>query len=77
MFKRFDGYKHVILDSDGTSVLCTQDGMMVQMKTPQRAVRRILTLNELYYISQAGREYANMAVINELNMLHAHFFEEV
>ena len=74
MFKRFDGFKHIILDSDGTSIVCTQDGMLMQLKTPTRAVKRILTLRELYFLSQ---DYSNMMIIDELNTMHAQFFEEV
>lgn len=77
MFKKFDGFKHVIIDSDGTSLVCTQDGMLMQLKTPTRAVRRILTLRELYFLSRAGRDYSNMMIIDELNTMHAQFFEEV
>lgn len=74
----FKFLKTILADDDGTAIMSSTDGLFMQMVTVHRGVQRMLPIAELYFLSQkCGREFTNSAIIDELNTIHAQFFEEV
>lgn len=74
----FKFLKTILADDDGTAIMSSTDGLFMQMVTVHRGVQRMLPITELYFLSQiCGREFTNSTIIDELNTMHAQFFEEV
>lgn len=67
-----------IADDEGCMIMSDGNGVMFVMKTPHRALRRYMTVSELFNISQSfGRDVMNQVIIDELKNLQDQFFEEV
>lgn len=67
-----------IADDKGVIIMAESNGVMFAIKTPQRVIRRYMTVSELFNISQIfGRDTMNEIIIDELKCLHDQFFEEV
>ena len=67
-----------IADDRGYILMYDSNGVMFTMRTATKALRRYMTVSELFNISQSfGRDVMNQIIIDELNILHDQFFEEV
>ena len=71
-------YRNIISDDQGYNIVANYEGMMFEMRSHHKALRRFISTSELFNISQTfGRETTNQVIIDEINRLHDQFFEEV
>lgn len=69
---------NIVADDQGYMIIADPNGMLFTMRTHQKALRRWMTISELFNISQSfGRETMNDIIFEELKQLHDQFFEEV
>ena len=69
---------NIVADDQGYMIIADSNGIMLTMRTPQKCIRRWMTINELYFLSQkCERDFTNEVIIEELKQLHDQFFEEV
>lgn len=69
---------NIVADDQGYMIIADPNGMLFIMKTHQKALRRWMTISEIFNISQSfGRDTMNEIIFEELKQLHDQFFEEV
>ena len=69
---------NIVADDQGYMIIADPNGIMLTMRTPQKCIRRWMTISELFEFSQKiGQDALNFVISEELKQLHDQFFEEV